>query len=122
MMWIRESGWWLGFLIAGLVGFAFLAIHLGVFHLPGLLSGRPGSEVLSFPAAMERARSPSTAASYIVLLGALLYHGFYGLRGLLLELFPAARRAITWGAALIGMAVFAYGTYTTAVAARLAGG
>lgn len=120
MIRIRESGWWLGFLVAGLVGLAFLVIHLGVFHLPRLLLGRSYSEVLSFQLVVERARDPFFTASYIVLLGALLYHGLYGLRGLLLELFPgrAARRAISWGAALLGLALFAYGTYTTILAAQ----
>ncbi len=119
---IKESTLWFGFLIAGVVIFALLGIHLVVLHLPGF-SGGSYTEMLSYREALARAKSTFFTVTYIVLLAALLYHGLYGLRAMLLELFTsrAAGRAISWGLALLGLATFAYGTYTTLLAAHLAG-
>ena len=46
-----------------------------------------------------RATSVFFTVTYVLLLGAALYHGFYGLRNILLELNPGAgvRRAINVG-------------------------
>jgi succinate dehydrogenase hydrophobic anchor subunit len=120
---IRESTLWLWFLIAGLVIFAFLGIHIVVLHLSQLVSGQSYVETLSYSAALQRAKSIFFTVTYIILLAALLYHGLYGLRSLLIELFTsrAAGRAISWVLTLIGLATFAYGTYTAIIAAHLAG-
>jgi len=119
---IKESTWWLWFLIAGLIGFAFLGIHIVVLHLAAI-SGGAYEEMLSYGAALQRAKSTFFTVGYIVLLAALLYHGLYGLRSLLIELCTskAASRAISWILTLIGLATFAYGTYTTILAAHLTG-
>jgi succinate dehydrogenase hydrophobic anchor subunit len=118
---IRESTWWVWFLVAGAVGFAFLGIHVVILHLPQIVSGQSYSEALSFKSVVERGRSTFFTATYIVLLAALLYHGLYGLRAILIELFTsrAVGRTISWGLSLLGLATFAYGTYTTILAARL---
>lgn len=119
---LRESTWWLWFLIAGLVVFAFLGIHVVVIHLPAF-SGGSYAETLAYSSVLQRAKNLFFTVGYIVLLAALLYHGLYGLRSLLIELFTsrAASRAISWTLALIGLAIIAYGTYTTILAAHLAG-
>lgn len=119
---IRESTLWLWFLIAGVVIFALLGIHLVILHLAPL-SGGTYAEAVSYRAAVARAKSTFFTVTYIILLAALLYHGLYGMRAILLELFTskAAGRAISWGLALLGLATFAYGTYTALLAAHLAG-
>lgn len=118
---MSESIWWLWFLIAGLVIFALLGVHLVVLHLPGIVSGKSYSEALSFGSVMERGRSVLFTATYIILLAALLYHGLYGLRAILIELFTsqAAGRAISWALSLVGLATFVYGSYTAILASTL---
>lgn len=117
---IKESTLWFWFMIAGLVIFALLGIHIVVIHLPAI-SGGSYAKTLSYSSALQRARSTFFTVIYIILLAALLYHGLYGLRSLLIELFTskAAGRAISWSLALLGLATFAYGTYVTIIAARL---
>lgn len=121
-MHIKESTLWLWFLIAGLVIFAFLGIHIVVIHLSAI-SGGSYTETLSYSSALQRAKSTFFTVIYIILLAALLYHGLYGLRSLLIELFTsrAASRTISWTLSLVGLATFAYGTYTAIIAAHLAG-
>jgi len=121
-MHIKESTFWFWFLVAGLVIFAFLGIHVVVIHLSAL-SGGSYAETLAQSSVLQRAKSTFFTVSYIILLAALLYHGLYGMRSLLIELFTAkaADRAISWTLALIGLATFAYGTYATILAAHLAG-
>jgi len=118
---MRESTLWSWFLVAGAVIFVLLGIHVVTLHLPQIASGRSYSEALSFRSVVERSRSAFFTTIYIVLLAALLYHGLYGLRAILIELFtsPSAGRAISWGLLLLGLAMIAYGTYTTILATRL---
>ena len=118
---MRESTLWSWFLVAGAVIFALLGIHVVVLHLPQIVSGGSYSEALSFKSVVERGRSTFFTTTYIVLLAALLYHGLYGLRAILIELFTsrAAGRTISWGLLLLGLAMIAYGTYTTILAAQL---
>jgi len=120
-MHIKESTFWFWFLVAGLVIFAFLGIHVVVIHLSAI-SGGAYTKTLSYGSALQRAKSTFFTVGYIILLAALLYHGLYGLRSLFIELFTsrAAGRAISWSLALLGLATFAYGTYVTIIAARLA--
>jgi succinate dehydrogenase hydrophobic anchor subunit len=51
--------------------------------------------------------------SYIVLLGAALFHGLYGLRNILFELGPGPgiKRALTALLLLMGVGLFGYGAW-----------
>jgi succinate dehydrogenase hydrophobic anchor subunit len=55
----------------------------------------------------------------VVLLGAALFHGLYGLRNILVELNPAAwlKKTISVVLLLLGLGLFVYGSWA-AVAAR----
>jgi succinate dehydrogenase / fumarate reductase membrane anchor subunit len=62
--------------------------------------------------------------SYIVLLGAALYHGFYGLQTILFELNPrkGVRTFISTILILLGLALFILGTYAAIAAKNIAMG
>jgi succinate dehydrogenase hydrophobic anchor subunit len=71
--------------------------------------------VRSLSEVINRGRDAGQMLAYLLFLAAALYHGLYGLRGVLLEL-PSAdrwRQPITWALVLVGLVVFAYGTYVT---------
>ncbi len=56
-------------------------------------------------------RSVFFAVTYVVMLGAALYHGLFGLRNILLELNPGdgLRKSIDVALAGLGLALFAFG-------------
>jgi succinate dehydrogenase hydrophobic anchor subunit len=64
---------------------------------------------------IERGRSLAQFVLYILLLAAGLYHGFYGLRGIIRELplSPVLARAVDVSILIAGLLVFALGTYVT---------
>ena len=63
-------------------------------------------------------RSLFFAVTYVVLLGAALFHGLYGFRNILLELNPAAglRRLVNVGLTLAGLALFVFGAWVALAA------
>jgi len=112
---MRESHYWLLFQIAAVILFVFLGMHLVMMHLDDILHffGVDMGDATSWSSVMQRAGSSSWLAIYIIFLALALYHGFYGLRVILIELpLPHfAIRTINWAIPLIGVAVFAYGIY-----------
>jgi succinate dehydrogenase / fumarate reductase membrane anchor subunit len=58
------------------------------------------------------------AVTYVVMLGAALYHGLYGLRNILLELNPGAglRKSINVALSVLGLALFAFGAWVAVAA------
>ena len=75
-------------------------------------------------ASLARARSLAFSAGYLVLLTVALYHGFYGLRTLLLELDrgPVWERGVTIGCWLAGGTLWLLGCATTIALLLTAGG
>ncbi|MFQ6097906.1 MAG: hypothetical protein ACE5O2_09290, partial [Armatimonadota bacterium] len=96
---MRETPYWTWHLIAGVVILVFLGLHMVVMHLDGLVGFmNPASpEAVDWNNVVHRARNAFFPLTYIVLLGAALYHGLYGTRLLLFELNPAptVRKIIT---------------------------
>jgi len=72
-------------------------------------------EARSFEVMLARGRSVAQFVLYILLLAAGLYHGFYGLRGIIRELplTPALAKAVDIGILLFGLLIFGLGTYVT---------
>ena len=110
---MRETPFWTWHLIAGAVVLVFLGLHMLIMHLNGLVGvGNPhGSEATAWQNVVYRAQFLFFTATYIVLLGAALYHGLFGARLLLFELGlrPGAQKLVTiclWG---LGLALFALG-------------
>jgi succinate dehydrogenase hydrophobic anchor subunit len=112
---MRDRTLWTWHIGAGLVILVLLGLHMAIMHLDTTLGlfGTAGTEPIEWESVVERAQSTFFAISYVLLLGAALYHGLYGLRSILLELSPgpAVRRAINYGLALFGLALFAFGTW-----------
>jgi succinate dehydrogenase hydrophobic anchor subunit len=112
----RESTLWTWHLIAGAVIFVLLGLHMFIMHLSGL-TGAEGQDVLSYSSVMERSRDIAFVVIYVLLLGVALYHGLYGLRKIVLELTlpEGAERVITVLVVLVGVGLFAIGSYATIV-------
>jgi succinate dehydrogenase / fumarate reductase membrane anchor subunit len=123
MSW-RDTRLWTWHLIAGLVVLVLLGLHMGVMHLSAVLhlEGLNPADVaspLDWRNVAWRSQQVFFMVSYVVLLGAGLYHGLYGLRNVLLELNPGpgARRALAVVLVGVGAVLFVIGTWA-AIAAR----
>jgi succinate dehydrogenase hydrophobic anchor subunit len=126
---MRDRTLWTGHIGAGLVILVLLGLHMAIMHLDQTLGifGTPGAEPVEWESVAARAGSAFFTVTYVLLLGAALYHGLYGLRNILLELNPGAavRRTINVGLSLVGLALFGFGTWAALAApgaATMAGG
>lgn len=123
MSW-RDTRLWTWHLIAGVVVLVLLGMHMGIMHLSAVLhlDGVNPANVelpLDWQNVAWRSQQVFFTVSYVILLGAGLYHGLYGLRNVLLELNPGpgARRAIAAVLVGVGAVLFVIGTWA-AIAAR----
>jgi succinate dehydrogenase hydrophobic anchor subunit len=68
-----------------------------------------------FGTMIERGKSVAQFVLYILLLAAALYHGLYGLRGIIRELpmSPALGKIVDTTVICVGLFIFAFGTYVT---------
>lgn len=119
---MRHSRLWTWHLLAGLVILVLLGLHMIVMHLeliplPGL--NPAGGEAIDWANVVARAKMGFFMVSYIVLLGAALFHGLYGLNTIIGETNLAAglKRCATACLATLGVALFVVGSWA-AVAAR----
>ena len=126
---MRDRTLWTGHIGAGLVILVLLGLHMAIMHLDATLGifGTPGAEPVEWESVVLRMQSLFFTVTYVLLLGAALYHGLYGLRNILLELNPGAavRRTINVGLSLVGLALFGFGTWAALAApgaATMAGG
>jgi succinate dehydrogenase hydrophobic anchor subunit len=92
-----------------------LGLHFAVMHYAPVFYGVSVEEARSFEVMVERGRSVAQFVLYILLLAAGLYHGLYGLRGILRELplTPSLSKAVDVGILLFGLLIFSFGTYVT---------
>jgi len=117
---MRDRTLWTGHIGAGLVILVLLGLHMAIMHLDATLGifGTPGAEPVEWESVVLRMQSLFFTVTYVLLLGAALYHGLYGLRNILLELNPSAavRRTINVGLSLVGLALFGFGTWAALAA------
>lgn len=120
---MRETASWTWFFIAGIVMFALLGLHMAVQHLSSivLVFNPAGPDTVAWNNVVYRSRSVFFMVTYIVLLGAALYHGFYGLRTIVGELGIKKQGAMVLDFLLwvIGIALFGFGTYAAVIARTL---
>ncbi|MCX5801796.1 MAG: hypothetical protein NTX17_10490 [Candidatus Eisenbacteria bacterium] len=111
----RESTFWTWHLLAGLVILVALGIHMFVMHLSRLLGIGGDGGVLAWSSVAGRSTSVAFAVMYVVLLGAALYHGLYGLRTIIFELSLSERaeKIISTLIVLVGVVLFVAGSYGT---------
>ncbi len=121
---MRDRTLWTWHVAAGVVILVLLGLHMAIMHLAETLGifGVPGTMPVDWASVVERMRSAFFAVSYVVLLGAALYHGLYGFRNILLELDPGAglRRAIDLGLSALGVALFVFGSWVALAAPGVA--
>ena len=112
---MREQRWWTWHLGAGAVILVLLGLHMVIMHLDAIAGvfNRAGSLPIDWPNVVERARSSFFMVTYVLLLGAALFHGLYGLRNILFELNPAAglKRAISLVLVVGGLGLFGLGSW-----------
>ncbi|MBM4271396.1 MAG: hypothetical protein FJ139_04460 [Deltaproteobacteria bacterium] len=117
---MRETAYWTWFIIAAIVILIFAGLHMVVMHLSMLGVFNPeGGAVTNWGNVAFRSQNQFLAFTYIILLGAALYHGLYGLRTIVFELGPKKSFQDTFTVLLwiVGLVLFAIGTYA-AIAAK----
>jgi succinate dehydrogenase hydrophobic anchor subunit len=114
---MRDRTLWTWHIGAGVVILVLLGLHMAIMHLDRTL-GIFGTDPVGWASVAQRATSVFFTVTYVLLLAAALYHGFYGLRNILLELGPGPRirRVIDAGLSLLGLALFAFGTWAALAA------
>jgi len=121
---MREQRWWTWHLGAGAVILVLLGLHMVIMHLDAIAGvfNRAGSLPIDWANVVERARSSFFMVTYVLLLGAALFHGLYGFRTIVFELNPAAglRKAITAVLVIGGVGLFALGTWAAIASFQLA--
>jgi len=87
---MRETKLWTWHIATGAIILVLLALHMLIMHLDTIVGAfNPfGGEAIAWANVLARSRMVFFVVVYILLLGAALYHGLYGLRTILFELGP----------------------------------
>ncbi|MBU1627054.1 hypothetical protein KKB18_06760 [bacterium] len=87
---MNETPYWTWHIITGLIVLILLGSHMLIMHLDGVLGWFSPIEdtATSWGNVLYRSKTLCFTLTYILLLGAALYHGLYGLRTILFELNP----------------------------------
>lgn len=121
---MREQGLWTWHIITGVIVLVFLGLHMGIMHLDASLGifNPAGGHPIDWANVVARAKSGFFAVTYIVLLGAALFHGFYGLRNIIFELGPSAglKKTVSWLFLIAGLGLFVVGSWAAWTSFRLA--
>ena len=120
---MRETKYWTWHMAAGVVILFLLGLHMLIMHIGGLTHvfvHYAGEEPISKTNILFRDGMLFFTVTYIILLGAALYHGLYGLRTILFELTlkPTTEKADSVVLLVLGLALFGLGTWA-AVATHL---
>ncbi len=112
---MRETRMWSLHLLVIPIIIVLLGAHFAVMHYAPVFYGVSVEKAREFATMIERGKSVTQLVLYILLLAAGLYHGLYGLRGIIRELplTPALAKAVDWGIVLLWLAIFSFGTYVT---------
>jgi len=107
-------------MISGLLIFILLGVHLVGMHLSSLF-GISYKDVISFASVKIRGHQIFYFLLYLFLLVALIYHGFYGLRTLILELGlkEKTEKFISVIVFVVGLLFLAYGAYALFLSLRI---
>lgn len=112
---MRETRLWSLHLLVIPIIAVLLGAHFAVMHYAPVFYGVSVDKAREFSTMIERGRSAAQFVVYILLLAAGLYHGLYGTRGIIRELplTPALAKVVDWGILMVGVVIFALGTYVT---------
>jgi succinate dehydrogenase / fumarate reductase membrane anchor subunit len=121
---MRDQKLWTWHVLAGLVIAVFLGLHMTVMHLEVIVGifNPAGGHPIDWANVVARGKTLFFPISYVVLLGAALFHGLYGTRNILFELNPSAglKKAIGVLLLLIGVGLFVLGTWAAVASHALA--
>ncbi len=121
---MRETKYWTWHMAAGVVILFLLGLHMLIMHTGGIthLYAPDGGKAISQANSLSRDAQPFFTITYIILLGAGLYHGLYGLRTILFELTlkRAAEKAISAMLLILGLALFGLGTWAAIIVHQMA--
>jgi succinate dehydrogenase / fumarate reductase membrane anchor subunit len=121
---MRDQKLWTWHVLAGLVIAVFLGLHMTVMHLEVIVGvfNPAGGHPIDWANVVARGKTLFFPISYVVLLGAALFHGLYGTRNILFELNPPAglKRVIGALLLLIGVGLFVLGTWAAVASHTLA--
>jgi succinate dehydrogenase hydrophobic anchor subunit len=112
---MRETRLWSLHLLVIPIIAVLLGMHFALMHYAPVFYGMSVEKAREFGTMIERGRSIGQFVIYILVLAAGLYHGLYGLRGILRELplTPQLAKVVDYGVLLLGLATFALGAYVT---------
>jgi len=112
---MRETRLWSLHLLAIPIIFVLLGMHFAIMHYAPVFYDISVDKAREFGTMIERGKSVAQLILYILLLIAGLYHGLYGLRGILRELplTPTLIKVVDVGILAFGLLIFALGTYVT---------
>lgn len=120
---VRGPGYWTWFIIAAVYILIFLGLHMMVMHWDQLLGifNPAGGEAVAWKNVIYRGQSLFFTITYVILLGAALYHSFYGFRTMVFELGIRKGPQVFWTALLwvVGIILFIIGTSATIVTQTL---
>lgn len=112
---MRDQRWWTWHVISGVVILLLLGLHMVIMHLEATIGifNPAGGHPIDWANVVARAKSVLFALNYIVLLGAALFHGLYGLRNILFELNPGTgvKTALSGLLVVGGLALFVLGSW-----------
>ncbi len=112
---MRESKLWFWHILTGIVILILLGVHMGTMHMGAILShiGIGSSDPVKSAEVFHRSQQLIYMVTYIILLGAALFHGLYGLRSMLFELSlpKGMEKAISFVCTIAGVVLFVYGSY-----------
>jgi succinate dehydrogenase / fumarate reductase membrane anchor subunit len=112
---MRDQTLWTWHVLAGLVILVFLGLHMAVMHLDAILGifNPAGGHPIDWANVVARAQQAFFMVTYIVLLGAALFHGLYGLRNIVFELGigPGFKKAVSGVLTIGGLALFVFGAW-----------
>ena len=121
---MRDQKLWTWHLAAGAIILVLLGLHMAIMHLDALLGlfNPAGGHPIDWANVVARGQSLAFTLTYILLLGAALFHGLYGLRNIVFELDPAPplKKALSWVLILVGFGLFIFGTWAAWVGHQVA--
>jgi succinate dehydrogenase hydrophobic anchor subunit len=122
---MRESKLWFWHILTAVIILVLLGLHMGIMHLGAILGalGIGSSHPTNSEEVFRRSQQLFFMVTYILLLGAALFHGLYGLRSMLFELSLSrtAEKFIGGLCAVAGVALFVYGSYVAVAVFQLKG-
>jgi succinate dehydrogenase hydrophobic anchor subunit len=100
-------------------------LHMGIMHLSAIWSalGIGSAEPTKSDEVFRRSQQLFFMITYILLLGTALFHGLYGFRSMLCELSLSKflEKVIGVVCAVVGFALFIYGSYAAIAVFQLKG-